>query len=150
MSKRISPAERVRRTLDSSRLAVLATTDSDGQPHTSLMAFTVFGGVGSLVVATYRDSLKYRSILENEKVALLIDGRDGVSPGGDVLTARGRAAQIAGDDREKALEMHVARHPDLVGFLRSADCALVGIAVEEYEIVGGIDDVEWHTVREEA
>ena len=64
----------IQRALAASRFAALATQE-DGQPHTSLMAFTPLDGIKQLIIATYRATLKYRSLRKDGRVAVLIDGR---------------------------------------------------------------------------
>jgi hypothetical protein len=115
------------------------------------MAFTPICGIRYLVFATYRGTLKYRSLLTNARMALLIDGQngEGTRPNrGLVLTALGEAIEIPEADRQAAVCAHLARHPDLKEFLRSPDCALMRVAVVAYEVVGGIDDVQWYQVQD--
>ena len=61
----------IRRVLERNRLAVLAT-QRDGQPHASLMAFTPLEGLRFLAFATYRGTLKYESIQQDRRVAVLV------------------------------------------------------------------------------
>ena len=136
----------IQRVLDTRRFAILAT-QSDGQPHTSLMAFTPMDGIRHLIVATYRDTLKYRNLLKENRVAVLIDSRmvsDSATPQGIVLTLHGIATEVSSADRAAAEQAHLARHPDLKTFLSSPDCILLRVEVNDYEVVGGIDDVSWY------
>jgi hypothetical protein len=64
------------RVLQRNRLAVLAT-QRDGQPHASLMAFTPLAGLRFLAFATYRETLKYESIWQDPRVAILVEDRVG-------------------------------------------------------------------------
>ena len=140
------PENEIQRVLDTRRFAILAT-QSDGQPHTSLMAFTPMDGIRHLIVATYRDTLKYRSLLKESRVAVLIDSRvvvDSATPQGIVLTLHGTAAEVPNADRAAAEQAHLARHPDLEAFLSSPDCVLLRVTVNNYELVGGIEDVSWY------
>jgi hypothetical protein len=43
-------------------------------------------------------------------------------------------------------EAHLQQHPQLLAFMQSADCAVVQIKVDSYQVVRGIDDVEWWTI----
>ena len=38
--------------------------------------------------------------------------------------------------------------PELITFLRSADCALILINVEKYQVVQGIEQVTWLSVED--
>jgi nitroimidazol reductase NimA-like FMN-containing flavoprotein (pyridoxamine 5'-phosphate oxidase superfamily) len=138
----------IQRVLYMRRFAVLAT-QSDGQPHTSLMAFTAMDGIRHLIVATYRNTRKYRNLLKENRVAALIDDRTVLSSGspqGIVLTIHGTAAEVSNAERGAAEQAHLARHPDLEAFPSSQECVLLGVAVSDYEVVGGIEDVSWYKV----
>jgi nitroimidazol reductase NimA-like FMN-containing flavoprotein (pyridoxamine 5'-phosphate oxidase superfamily) len=144
--------DQIQRVLDRNRFAVLATQHA-GQPHASLMAFTPMSGVRYLVFATYRGTLKHRNLLEDRRVAVLIDDGDagGTHPNRRrVLTALGDAIEIPDEERQAAVSDHLARHPDLEEFVRSPDCALVRVAVRAYQVVGGIDDVQWYHIEDPA
>ncbi len=131
--------------LEDSRYAVLAT-ESGGQPHASLMAFAVIDGGRRLVFATYRGTRKHRNLVANPQVALLIDHRETAwlrTARRLALTAIGRACEVADADAEAVRSILVARHPDLEGFAHDEDCVLMCLAVEWYQVAGGIDDVGW-------
>jgi hypothetical protein len=138
----------VQQLLDATGFAILAT-EGAGQPHASLIAVTPFQGWRQLVFATYRDTQKYRNVLNNRRVSVLVDGckasRGGVQEG-FVVTAVGQAQDVAADQHTAAMQAHLQRHPDLASFLQSPDCVLVGVSVEAYQVVRSIDDVTWWTV----
>ena len=138
----------VQQLLDATGFAILAT-EGAGQPHASLIAVTPFQGWRQLVFATYRDTQKYRNLLNNRRVSVLVDGckasRGGVQEG-FVVTAVGQALDIPAHQHAAALQVHLQRHPDLASFVQSPDCVLVGVSVEAYQVVRSIDDVTWWTV----
>lgn len=131
--------------LQGAGFAVLAT-EHEGQPHASLVAITPAGNCRYLFFATYRNTRKYRNLVDNTNVALFIDGRD-VDISGQreelVLTALGNAEEVEDVEHTTALDTHLERHPDLESFLRSTDCALFRATVGAYQIVRGVDDVRW-------
>jgi hypothetical protein len=136
--------------LDDNWFAVLATQHA-GQPHASLMAFTSVEGLRYLVFATYRDTLKHRNLVEDGRVAVLIGERSikrTRAQQGLVLTALGNAIEIPDEERAAAVNALLARHPDLEEFVRSPNCALMRVAVEAYQVVGGIDDVRWYQIED--
>lgn len=142
----------IQRVLERNRLAVLAT-QRNGQPHTSLIAFTPLHGLRFIAFATYRGTLKYRSIREDGRVAILIEDREGDDSLSDrrlVLTAVGEAITTPEADRQAQMATHLARHPDLERFLSSPDCEFVRVAVHAYQVVGGVDDVKWYSIAEPA
>jgi hypothetical protein len=147
-NKKFPIKEYVKRAMQGSRFAVLAT-EGDGQPHASLIAITPIEGFRQIVFATYRSTIKYRNLLQNSRVAVLIEVRDMGNSGFDedfVLTAFGSAAEINIAENEADLSIHLKRHPDLKMFLQSADCALIRVIFQKFQVVHGIDDVSWWTV----
>jgi hypothetical protein len=132
---------------------VLAT-QRNGQPHTSLIAFTPLEGLRFLTFATYSYTLKYKSILEDRRVAILIEDREGDTTRRldqmIVLTALGEAIKAPAEDRQTLIMTHLARHPNLEEFLISPDCEFVRVDVHAYQVVSGIDDVRWLRIGKSA
>lgn len=115
------------------------------------MAYTPMNGIRYLIVATYRATLKYRSIQEDGRIAILINNRvesDSASQQDRVLTAHGVATDVPISDRAAAAAAHLDRHPDLGAFLTSPDCSLMRLAISEYEVVGSTEDVLWYKVND--
>lgn len=138
----------IRRVLERNHLAVLATQHL-GQPHASLMAFSYLDDLHTLIFATYRATRKYRSLLDDGRVALLIYDENGETahPGQRiVITAVGLGSEVPQAECSVLSAIHLARHPALQQFLDAPDCALVRVAVEAYQVVGAIDDVQWYRV----
>jgi len=131
-----------------SRFAVLAT-EGEGQPHASLIAVTPMEGYRKLIFATYRNTRKYQNLTYNGKVAVLVESIDVNSSGlkeSFVLTAFGQVEDIEAHEKNMVFEAHLERHPGLLSFIQSEDCSLVRIKVDTYQVVRGIDDVEWWTI----
>jgi len=145
-----TPETDIHRVLTASRFGVLAT-QKGGQPHTSLMAITPLDGIRQLLFATYRSTLKYRSMASDGRVALMIDARiSGIADRTPavVLNAHGRVTEMLGADYQQASGLHLARHPELKNFLASSDCALFRFEVSAYEVVAGTEDVFWHSLQQ--
>jgi nitroimidazol reductase NimA-like FMN-containing flavoprotein (pyridoxamine 5'-phosphate oxidase superfamily) len=148
----MKPSDEIQSVLDSSQFAILAT-QYEGQPHASLMAFTPLDGLRHLIVATYRATRKYRNLLKDGRVAMLIDSSnvlDSAKHRSLVVTAHGVASEVPSCDRKAAEQAHLARHTGLSVFLASPDCALLRVTVTAYEVVGGTDDVLWYKVADVA
>ena len=130
------------------RFAVLAT-EGNGQPHASLIAFTPMEGFRKLIFATYRNTRKYHNLANNGKVAVLVESiiinRSGLQES-FVLTAFGHVEEIGLIEKNIIFEAHLKRHPELLSFMNSEECSLVRIKVDTYQVVRGIDDVEWWTM----
>ena len=127
--------------------AVLAT-ENNGQPHVSLIAITPLGNCRHLVFATYRNSLKYRNIKDNNKVAVLIENEDANEKDLKeriVLTIIGYTEEISITGNEEACRAHLKRHPGMESFMLSSDCTLIKVIAQSYQVVKGIDDIRWIT-----
>jgi len=145
MNKHNTLKEHIEAVLKTSSFAVLAT-EGNGQPHTSLIAITPLVNFRQIIFATYRNTLKYRNLSDNNKVAVLIEGeylnmrgiRESV-----VLTVIGHAEEISTDGDEEPYHEHINRHPEMESFMLSPDCALIRVIAQSYQVVYGIDEVKW-------
>lgn len=137
--------------LNTTGFAVLAT-ESEGQPHTSLIAITPIDEGQRLVFATYRSTRKFTNLMQNQRVSLLVDGRcrEGSSGAlaGFILSAVGRVQEINAATQPQLLRAHLQKHPDLEAFTQAPDCVLLEVVVQAYQVVRGIDDVTWWTADE--
>lgn len=142
--------EYIEAVLKTSSFAVLAT-EGNGQPHASLIAITPLGSCRQLFFATYRNTLKYRNLSSNNKMAVLIES-EGLNKedlsGRIVLTIIGRTEEISTGEKEAAYQAHLKRHPEMEAFMLSSDCALIMVIAQSYQIVNGIDDIRWITADE--
>ena len=110
------------------RHAVLATV-SDGQPYTSLVAFAMMPDMTGVVFATPRDTAKYRNLLQNKRVALLIDTRsntDAAYMRSEAVTIVGTAAPVRRGRRwEELASLLIRKHPALRSFVEARTTSIV-------------------------
>jgi len=150
MKKQIPIKEYIQEMIQANRFAVLATA-FDGQPYASLIAVTATEGYLRLIFATYRNTRKYNNLICNGKVSILFENRETKNtdnPEITVLTALGQAEEMNIIGSEVEMQLHLVRHPELESFLLSTDCALFQVKVDAYQVVLGIEDVNWWTVDE--
>ena len=142
--------EYIEAVLKTSSFAVLAT-ESNGQPHTSLIAITPFGNYRQIIFATYRNTLKYRNLSQNNKVAVLIESGvidiNGLKQS-VVLTIIGHTEEINKAGNEATYQAHLKQHPEMESFMLSSDCVLFRVIAQSYQVVYGIDDISWITADE--
>jgi len=142
--------EYIEAVLKTSGFAVLAT-ESNGQPHTSLIAITPFANFRQIIFATYRNTLKYRNLSHNNKVAVLIESGviniNGLKQS-VVLTIIGHTEEINIAGNEATYQTHLKQHPEMESFMRSTDCVLIRVIAQSYQVVYGIDDISWITADE--
>jgi general stress protein 26 len=142
--------EEIRALLAWTKFAVLAT-QSDGQPHASLMAFTPVDDIKRLVFSTYRKTQKYENMMKDGRVALLIGS--GNEPFGQqradlIVTAHGNACEVLSHSHQAFLKAHIQRHPEFEEFFSSPECALIVMEISNYQLVTSTDEVRWYSPEE--
>ena len=150
MNRQSAIKEHIEAVLKTSSFAVLAT-EGDGQPHASLIAISPFGNFRQLIFTTYRNTLKYRNLAHNSKVAVLIESRDVNMKdlkGSAVLTIIGHTEEICKDKNEAAYQAHLKRHPEMEPFMLSSDCAMFLVTAQSYQVVYGVNDIKWITAED--
>lgn len=139
-------SEAIQKTLSlfkSQTLAVLATIN-ESRPYCNLVAFAETNDAKSLVFATHRNTRKYKNLLNNQQVSLLIDDRTNLNAeiGSKVaITAVGWAEEISADEMPGLIALLIAKQPALSTFIKGADIALFRVRVSDY-IIAGFDSVE--------
>lgn len=127
------------------RLGVLST-EGNGQPHASLVTITPMDDFVHLIFATYRNTAKYRNLSNNGKVAILFENRSTKSfsqPDIVVITAFGHAKEVDVAVSDSIRQAHLLLHPELESFLLDTECVLFQVKVNAYQMVRGIDDIDW-------
>jgi nitroimidazol reductase NimA-like FMN-containing flavoprotein (pyridoxamine 5'-phosphate oxidase superfamily) len=108
------------------------------------MAFVATEDFKKLFFATYRDTHKYRNLLSNPKVALLIDNRTGHREDhyqSVAVTATGCAREIDPKEIANWLDLYLVKHSNLKEFVMSPDCVRMEVQVEHYYLVNQFQQV---------
>jgi len=139
--------ERVRLLIEGQRFCVLST-QGQGRPYASLLAFGVSPDLRQLVFATPVTTRKYALLKTSPEAAVLIDSRSraGELMAIEAVTALGAAAELSPESSsyDAAAELYLAKSPQLESFLRAPSCALFSLRVERYLYVARFQDVhEW-------
>ena len=129
--------ERLAELFNSQKLAALST-QKDGQPYASLVAFYAADDAKQLFFVTPKTTRKFANLSADSRVAVMInnstntdsDFHEAIS-----VTAVGKANELTGPDKEIVLSQYLAKHPYLEDFARAKTCALVGVSVESYFMV---------------
>lgn len=124
-------------------LAVLST-QSEGQPYASLVAFATSEDLKALFFATTRATRKYTNLSADSRVAMLVDSRSNAVSDfrwAMAVTATGKAEEVEGQEKDKVLEIYLAKHPHLGDFVSSPSCALLKIRVERYYVATRFQNV---------
>lgn len=128
---------------ESQRLAVLAT-QNEGQPYTSLVAFTASKDLKQLFFATTRATRKYANLTADSRVSMLVDNRSNKATDfrwAMAVTATGKAEEIEGREREEASKLYLAKHPHLEEFVSSPSCAFLRISLDRYYVASRFQKV---------
>lgn len=145
MTMQIHPEVRklIMEVLDTQRIAVLGTSKDD-EPYSCLVAYVMTADLKELVFATMRQRLKYRNIMANPRVTLIIDDRD--KSDSDFtettsITMVGTARDIHDGGREQYTSLLLNRHPLLDDFVNSPECAVISVIIDKMYVVSEFESV---------
>jgi nitroimidazol reductase NimA-like FMN-containing flavoprotein (pyridoxamine 5'-phosphate oxidase superfamily) len=137
-----SMIEKMKALLRERRTCVLATVGEEG-PHCSLMSYALAPDGTEIYLVTHRQTKKYRNLLKNPAVSLLIDTReDGTSSESTrALTVEGIFRKIENERtrlsiRGKFLEIH----PLLKEFLDDPEAEIFAVRIVSLQLLDGIRD----------
>ena len=127
----------------SQNLAALST-QNEGQPYASLVAFYAADDLKRLYFVTPKTTRKFANLAANKKVALLVNSS--LNQAADFhqaisVTALGEADEVLGADKESILDHYLAKHPHLEEFARAPTCALVRVSIVSYYMVKNFQNV---------
>jgi uncharacterized pyridoxamine 5'-phosphate oxidase family protein len=135
--------DRIRDLFKSQKLAVLATIN-ESKPYCNLVAFAETTDCKSLIFSTSRNTSKYRNLLKNRQVSLLIDDRTNLSSGfgnNVAVTASGLAEELSPEEKPYFAGLLISKHPDLTSFIKEPDNTLFKVRISDY-IIAGFESVE--------
>ena len=142
--------EKIRHLLERQKLAALST-QRNGQPYTSLMAFAHTADLKEFVVATGKTTRKHQNILQECRVSLLVDNRSNREDdfhSAMALTVLGEAVLVEARERSIYQQLYLERHPYLEHFLDSPTTAFIKILVCHYLLVSRFQNVMEYRVRD--
>jgi len=128
----ISVSERLGILNKTQKHAVLAT-DSGGAPYTSLISYACTPDMRGVVFITPKSTRKYKNLLSNGQVSLLIDTRTNTSKdylGAESLTVIGIAKPVRNSAKKtKLAALFIRKHPKLEKFVLSQETALIFVKI---------------------
>ena len=131
-------------------LCVLATA-SGGAPHCSLMAYVTDEDCAEIYMVTQKNTQKYKNLLENPSVSLLIDTREDHRgphrPEAKAMTLTG-ACEVIEDESKQALVRArlLKRHPHLNAFLGHPDAAILCVRIGSFLLLDGLTDAYFEEI----
>jgi nitroimidazol reductase NimA-like FMN-containing flavoprotein (pyridoxamine 5'-phosphate oxidase superfamily) len=125
-------------------MCVLAT-DAGGKPYCSLMAYVAHESCKEIYMVTHTNTQKYKNLLENPAVSLLIDSRE-KTPRNRVqaLTVHGSFRKID-DDAKRSLvrKMFLDVHPHLSDFIDHQRAEIFAIKVNAFLLLNGLSEAHF-------
>jgi heme iron utilization protein len=126
------------------RLAVLATSD-EGRPYASLIAFAFTPDCQTVIFATPKATRKYRNMMSQKSVSILIDNRSGNPEDlsrAEAVTLVGTARPVrTGARKEEYRKVFRKKHPRLASFIDDPGTALMAMIIEQAIHVTRFQDV---------
>jgi nitroimidazol reductase NimA-like FMN-containing flavoprotein (pyridoxamine 5'-phosphate oxidase superfamily) len=124
---------RMKRLDRTQRHAVLATASND-RPHASLVAFALTPDQRGLLFATPKGTTKYRNMIKNSRVSLLVDNRGNSTEdylGAEAMTIFGRAREVRRKQvRTESSTVLARKHPALAEFINAPTTALMLVKID--------------------
>ena len=140
--------ERMKELLKRKDLCVMAT-ESEGVPHCSLMSYVVSGDGREVWMLTRAETKKYRNLLANPNVSLLVDTRDDRQPRAMALTVNGRFESPGSSEREEGLRRRlVERHPALEELSQDPEARVLVIRIRSFQLLDGIAEASFRDLDE--
>lgn len=133
----------IRTLFDSESLAVLST-QKEGHPYASLVAFATTPDMQKILFLTPSFTRKFDNLTASPRVAVLINNsrnRTDDFYSAVAVTALGSAEPLRGEGRGKYLDMFLKRHPHLTEFASAPTTELIGVTVDKYIKVSRFQDV---------
>jgi len=119
--------------LDKDQLHAVLATESDGQPYTSMIAFALSPDKKGVIFVTPKETQKYKNILKNNRVSLLIDTRSNTEKdymGAESLTILGSAIPVRKGEKWLELDRVLTRkHPNLNEIIHSPETKLIYVRI---------------------
>jgi nitroimidazol reductase NimA-like FMN-containing flavoprotein (pyridoxamine 5'-phosphate oxidase superfamily) len=119
--------------MDKDQLHAVLATESDGQPYTSMIAFALSPDKKGIVFITPQKTRKYKNILKNNRVSLLIDTRSNTEKdymSAESLTILGNAFPVRkGEMWSELTKALIQKHPKLNEIIRSAETKLILVKI---------------------
>jgi nitroimidazol reductase NimA-like FMN-containing flavoprotein (pyridoxamine 5'-phosphate oxidase superfamily) len=119
--------------LDKTQKHAVLATDSAGAPYASLISYACTPEMREVIFITPKATRKYRNILKNKQVSLLIDTRSNTEKdylGAESVTITGIAKPVRNCRKKAELAaIFIRKHPRLEEFVLSPETALISVEI---------------------
>ncbi len=146
--RRMIMLEKIRGIVKNEKFCVLATS-MDNNPYCSLMSYVADDDCRRLYMVTMTDSEKYRNLVSNDSVSILIDTRGSMNDlPVKALTITGRFFEIRDEKRvAEAKEKLQKRHPDLDLFFKGGLSSVFYVEVRSVLLLDGFNRSHFEVIE---
>jgi general stress protein 26 len=128
----------IQKIIQENKVCVMATA-ADGVPHCSLMSYATGHNCREIYMATLKNTKKYRNLIANPTVSLLIDTRDTDSKGNTrALTVTGVLQSVDDKKTEDIRDVLIQKHPDLKNFFSDPEARMIVIKVTALQLLDSV------------
>ena len=141
--------EKIKALVKEKDICVLSTVSEDARPHCSLMAYVSDEKCREIYMATHSATRKYKNLMHNSSVSLLIDSRE-ITPRqqAQALTVSGASQPIDDVHKRDLVEAHLlSKHPHLKDFVKNPDTVMICIKVQSFLLLNGLTDSYFVNVK---
>jgi nitroimidazol reductase NimA-like FMN-containing flavoprotein (pyridoxamine 5'-phosphate oxidase superfamily) len=135
VKKGIAPVLERLNSLDKDQLHAVLATVSDEQPYTSMIAYALTTDKKGIVFATPKKTQKYKNVLKNNRVSLLIDTRSNTKKdymSAESLTILGNAKPVRkGKEWRELTNILLKKHPKLKEFVYSSETKVIFVKINQ-------------------
>jgi nitroimidazol reductase NimA-like FMN-containing flavoprotein (pyridoxamine 5'-phosphate oxidase superfamily) len=133
--KMLAKAETI---LRENTLCVLCT-ESDGNPYCSLMTYLLSDDLRVLYLISTRESRKFKNLLVNPRVSVLVDSRQHPTAGANIVsvTFSGLFQPLADSETQRVKSAFAQEHQELAEILNHPDSIVFAIKLTSYLLLDG-------------
>ena len=127
---------------------VLATV-ADRKPYCSLMAYVTDDHCEEIYMVTRKNTQKYKNLLQNPSVSLLIDNRE-ISPHSQAqaLTVEGVFYKIeTREKRARVFSKLLDAHPHLNDFMHHPEAEILCVKISSFLFLNGLQDAHFESLQ---
>lgn len=124
-------------------LCVLCTKAA-GSPYCSLMTYLPSDDLRVLYLISTRESRKFKNLLANPRVSVLVDSRQYPTAGANIVsvTFTGLFQPLADAEAERVKTAFAREHPELTEILNHPDSVIFAVKLTSYLLLDGPVDAD--------
>ncbi|MDJ0987727.1 MAG: pyridoxamine 5'-phosphate oxidase family protein [Desulfobacterales bacterium] len=128
-------------------MCVLATV-SGQKPYCSLMAYVTDDNCDEIYMVTHKNSTKYKNLMQNPAVSLLIDTREKFPRSqAKALTVEGVFCQIENTVKRKLVAAKLLQtHPHLDDFMQHPEADIFCVKISSFLLLDGLQQAHFEMI----